>query len=892
MYLLCLCLGLGLCLASAEESCNLTGNAGPKLAVVAGSNSSANSSTIQAFSAQAEELNATSPDENASEFQADISRGPGKATLISPKGTIRTGTTSFAWSSVTGSTSYRLWIDRPGVHVFDRWYQASEVASGSICSAMPAKKLDKGAYTWKVQTRSDEGEGPWSNMMQFAVNPPTPPGKAVLISPTGTISASTPTYTWRAVSGATKYQVLIEGPARLVIKQWYNASDVTSGSICSVKPEKEMDKGSYTWRVQTRGDAGLGPWSSDMKFAVTDSKKWTFMVYLDGDNNLEEYAIFNFLQMASVGSSSDVNIVAQFDRIPDYDNRYGDWITGKRFYITKGMTPTPESAVADIGEPDMGDPETLSSFINWTKANYPAKNYALIMWNHGGGWRHYMRLIPWADDVTRSHDSLAGKGVCWDDTSNTFLTMQEVGTALASSPVSLVDYDACLMQMVEVLYQDMPSAQVHVGSEEVEPGTGNPYDTILKDLTARPVMTPEGLGNATVQRYMVFYLPGTAYSDSNVTKSAAIDSALPGLVTAVDGLSQALINVEPGEYAHIQRASIEADHYADPSFVDLYDFARLIKLYVPDAAVAAAAQNVMDKVKAAVLLEAHGSAHAQAHGISIYLPETSTNYLLSYEGTRFAIDTHWDELLRKHLAIATAFNENFRDSTFPASWKIASGNWSVDSSGLYSGDKTNSWPSVYCNATFSNFTYEAKIFRGGDASSSNANDASNPNAIVVRGNPSVRCSNASNGQGQTWDTAYYFQYSRAGKYSIWKSTGSCNWTWIQPWTDSPAINKGNAWNILKVRLNGARIYFYINDIPAWYGADASFSTGKVGLSYYAGEGAGFRADFATLITGSPIINGFRSESEGVSEEQMKLNDEAFNRNFNQTRESFDPGLGA
>ncbi|HWQ18405.1 MAG TPA: clostripain-related cysteine peptidase, partial [Methanotrichaceae archaeon] len=895
VYLLCLLyisLSSGLCLASTEQGYNLTENASPNQAVVAGSNSSENNSTVQAVSSSlVPDINATSPDENATElnateinatelnateinatelnateinateFTAGNPNGPGKATLVSPKGIISTSTPPFVWSSVNGSTSYQLWIDSPGMHVFDRWYKASDVSSGSICSALIEKKLDKGTYTWKVQTGSDAGEGPWSNMMQFAVNPPAPPAKTTLISPTGTVSASTPTYTWRAVNGATKYQISIDGPKGRVLKQWYDASKVTSGSICSVKPEKKLDLGAYTWRVQTKGDAGDGPWSSDMKFAVTDSKKWTYMVYLDGDNDLEKFAILNFLQMATVGSTSDVNILVQFDRIPGYDNRYGDWVTGKRFYITKGMVPTQENAVGDMGEPDMGDPKTLSSFITWAKENYPAKNYALVMWNHGDGWRHYLRLIPWADDATISDDSPAGKGVCWDDTSNTFLTMQGVGAALASSPVTLVDYDACLMQMIEVSYQDSPNVQVHVGSEENAPGYGNPYDTILKDLTAKPVMTPESLGSAIVQRYITFYMPGSAYNIPKATKSAVSDSAISGLVTAVDGLAQALINVEPGEYAHIQRASIEADYYADTAFgsVDLYDFARLVKLYVPDAAVAAAAQNVMDKVKAAVITEAHGKGHPNANGISICLPETSADYLLSYEGTRFAADTHWDEFLRTHLAIATAFNENFRGSTFPASWKIAYGNWSVDSSGLYSGDKANSWPSVYYNATFSNFTYEAKIFRGGDAGSSNANDASNPNAIVVRGNPSVLCGNTSKSQGNTWDTAYYFQYSRTGKYSIWKSTGSCNWTWIQPWTDASAINKGDAWNVLKVRVAGNDMYFTINDIPVFLVKDTSFSSGKVGLSYYAGEGAGFRVDHATLITGSPIINGFRSE---------------------------------
>lgn len=44
------------------------------------------------------------------------------------------------------------------------------------------------------------------------------------------------------------------------------------------------------------------PWGGDIVEAAPMPKEWTFMVYLDGDNNLEENAVDDFLEMASVGS--------------------------------------------------------------------------------------------------------------------------------------------------------------------------------------------------------------------------------------------------------------------------------------------------------------------------------------------------------------------------------------------------------------------------------------------------------------------------------------------------------------------------------------------------------------------------------------------------------------
>jgi hypothetical protein len=214
--------------------------------------------------------------------------------------------------------------------------------------------------------------------------------------------------------------------------------------------------------------------------------EWTYMVYLDGDNNLEGAAIDDFMEMSSVGSTSNVNIVVQFDRIPGYDSSYGDWTDCKRFYVWPGMTPTAANAISDLGECNMGDPNTLRDFVTWAMTEYPADNYALILWNHGSGWKKW----KWNDP-----DPDIGRGVCWDETSGgDYLTLRETDQALTGKYVDLLGYDACLMHMMAVVYQVMDNAGVSVGSEEYEPGDGWPHDTILADLMGTPTMN-EGNAN-------------------------------------------------------------------------------------------------------------------------------------------------------------------------------------------------------------------------------------------------------------------------------------------------------------------------------------------------------------------------------------------------------------
>ena len=88
----------------------------------------------------------------------------------------------------------------------------------------------------------------------------------------------------------------------------------------------------------------------NLKSSGSNPNNWTILIYLDGDNDIEQYAINDFLEMSSVGSDCNIHIVAQFDRASGYDSSYGDWTTTKRFHITNGMTPTAANALSDLGE--------------------------------------------------------------------------------------------------------------------------------------------------------------------------------------------------------------------------------------------------------------------------------------------------------------------------------------------------------------------------------------------------------------------------------------------------------------------------------------------------------------------------------------------------------------
>ena len=113
--------------------------------------------------------------------------------------------------------------------------------------------------------------------------------------------------------------------------------------------------------------------------------KWTFMVYMAGDNNLDGAALRDIAEMAKAGSTKDVHILVQLDRLEDQKTR--------RFRITPGGG-FKKDCIETFSETNTGDPQTLFSFCQWAVDNYPADRYALILWNHGSGW--------WEDAKSRS----------------------------------------------------------------------------------------------------------------------------------------------------------------------------------------------------------------------------------------------------------------------------------------------------------------------------------------------------------------------------------------------------------------------------------------------------------------------------------------------------------
>ncbi len=361
--------------------------------------------------------------------------------------------------------------------------------------------------------------------------------------------------------------------------------------------------------------------------------EWTFMVYINGDNNLSDYGDYDRQEMEQVGSSDAVNIVVQ----QDWDGNTGT----KRWYVRNGSSDD----VMDLPEQDMGVPSTLIDFANWAIDNYPAKHYALIVWDHGSGWDKNLYSGP----IT--------KGFSWDDQSGHHMSVAggDFDTALSGIKqhlgrnLDIFGFDACLMATLEVADVAKKYVDYIDFSEKTEPGDGWPYDDILDTLVTNPHLTPHDFAYQIAKRYVDSYNGGSQGTQD--ATQAAIDLGSEDfhkLLVFLDHLSIELINAGGKSQTDISAArgnTVEMDDGTN-TLVDLYDAVDQIKSKSINSTINALCDSVEKYLNDVVIYHGYdGSSWANTHGLSIYYPDKNTSPDASYANFDFAQNNTWYDFI-------------------------------------------------------------------------------------------------------------------------------------------------------------------------------------------------------------------------------------------------------
>ena len=197
------------------------------------------------------------------------------------------------------------------------------------------------------------------------------------------------------------------------------------------------------------------------------------LVYLNADNNLFSYGFSDLQEMTEANRDTNyAKVIVLFDGANIGDTKLYEVEPGGYHEISAYRVPS---------EANMGDPQTLRSFITRAIKTYSPQYVFVDLRDHGG----------------------ARSGLMRDDSNNDHMTVQELKEAIEGLPITILGFDACLMGNLETLYE--LSTVYHglvIASTLTEPGDGRDYHR-LNVFSSEA--TPYDVGKAVVDYYYSYY---------------------------------------------------------------------------------------------------------------------------------------------------------------------------------------------------------------------------------------------------------------------------------------------------------------------------------------------------------------------------------------------------
>ena len=183
--------------------------------------------------------------------------GPVTPTLMSPgSGGHATGSShTFSWTLGTGVTSYALQVgNSPGG--MDLYNVNVGNITAVVVGGLPTDGRTLYARLWWYK------DSTWSSAdYSFTAYVfPAPATPQVTLS--GTLSTTTPRFTWTGDAAATWYRVWLQSTSGSVLTSaWFVSSDVCSGTSCGYTHGSPLPMGSYYFWVMAYGPGGYSSWS-------------------------------------------------------------------------------------------------------------------------------------------------------------------------------------------------------------------------------------------------------------------------------------------------------------------------------------------------------------------------------------------------------------------------------------------------------------------------------------------------------------------------------------------------------------------------------------------------------------------------------------------------------
>ena len=321
----------------------------------------------------------------------------------------------------------------------------------------------------------------------------------------------------------------------------------------------------------------------------------TLMVYMCGTDLESSYSMAtkDLQEMASASISDKLNIIIYTGGCKKWQISNISTTKNQIWKLTQGSI----TKLAEESAKSMVEPSTLSSFIKYCAANYPADRYDIILWDHGGG-------------------SVTGYG--YDEKyPNGSMSLQGLDKAFSDGGVKFdfIGYDACLMATTETALVMSKYGDYMIASEESEPGIGWYYTNWVNALSKNTSISTLELGKTICDDFVT--VCGQQCRGQKATLSVVdLAEAANTIPTALKNFATSTTSLIKGNnYAQVSNARSGAREFAVSSRIDQVDLVDLCNgMKTTEAAALATA------IRGAVKYNNTSSDMTNAYGLSIYFP--------------------------------------------------------------------------------------------------------------------------------------------------------------------------------------------------------------------------------------------------------------------------------
>lgn len=323
----------------------------------------------------------------------------------------------------------------------------------------------------------------------------------------------------------------------------------------------------------------------------------TILVYMCGADleSRSGMATRDLQEMMKADLGSKINLIVYTGGAKQWQNNVISNSTNQIYQVKDGKLI---SLKDNVGNLPMTKPGTLSEFIKWGAASFPADRYDLIFWDHGGG-------------------STGGYG--YDEKFSTAgaMSLAGINQALKDGGVTFdfVGFDTCLMATVENALVVSNYADYLVASEETEPGVGWYYTDWLTALGKNTSMETLEIGKNIIDSFTAACnqtCPGQKTTLSLIDLAELSETVPTELADFAKDTSKMISN---DNYQQVSNARSSTREFAASSRidqVDLVDFANRVGTVE--------AKELATTLKSAIKYNQTSSNMTNAYGLSIYFP--------------------------------------------------------------------------------------------------------------------------------------------------------------------------------------------------------------------------------------------------------------------------------